>query len=195
MPARRIRGSWAVAAVLGVLLVGALYLLLAGRGTGETVNVTVREGAPVLSDDQNALVMVRGDIVKQLLETGIAEADLPFKVADINVEMEPTGIQISGRAATKLFSVPVSAKFSAVVHPQARTDGSIGVQLTNVRAASGRLPAVFEPALESVINDELNRATRIEGFQVSAVEMAHDAMLVYLRFNPAQFQLGRAVRQ
>jgi hypothetical protein len=136
------------------------------------------------------MVMIRGDVLQQLLEKGISEADLPFDLERVTVQMEPTGIHLSGKAATKVFSLPVSAGFSADIHPRARADGSIGVQLTNVHAASGKLPSLFEPALESVINDELNKATRIDGFSVQDVEMAHDAMLVYLKFDAGRLPLG-----
>ncbi len=191
---RRWTPSGVAAVLFGTLFVLCLYLLLAGRGKGDTVNVTVREGPPQLGDGQNALITLRGSLLEELLETGIQEANLPFKIADIDVTMEETGLRISGRAATSVLSFPVSAKFSGMVHPNARDDGSIGVQVTNVRAATGKLPSVFEPALEAVINAELNEATRIEGFKVRQVEVGNDELLVYLHFAPDELPLGGAFR-
>jgi hypothetical protein len=181
MRARRPQPIAILAAGLGIAFVLTLGLLLTGRGRHETVVVNVRQGAPALTSGNDALIVIREGLLQQVISEGVTTSKLPFDISDVKTQLEPTGILISGKAKAEVFYLTVSTNWSGVVRPLANPDGTIGVQLTDVHAVGGRLPSLFEPAVEGAINAELEKTTHLNGFKVKDVEFGTNELLVYLQ--------------
>lgn len=180
---RKLRNRLAILSiVLAAALVAVLWLLVTGRGGGDHINVYVREGAPTLTTNSNAMVVMRQDLFENLVREGIQQADLPFDVRNVHTDVVATGILLTGQAGTTIFTVPIHTNFSVVVHPQANSDGTLGVKLTQIRAIGGQLPSVFEPAIEHAINAQIKKSMELSGFRVEQVELGEDEILVYLHY-------------
>lgn len=179
----KLRNRLAILAIALAAALGAVvWLLVSSAGGGDHINVYVRQGAPTLTADSNAMVVMRQDMFQNLVTEGIAEAHLPFEVRNVRTQVVGTGILLTGQAGKTIFGVPIHTSFSAMIHPQANADGSLGVKLTQIRAAGGQLPSVFEPAIENAINSEIKKSMDLADFRVEQVELAQGEILVYLHY-------------
>lgn len=163
-----------------LVVIGLVAAVIVARTQENGVTVNVREGAPTVADGKNALVILRSDLVEQLVRDALSNADLPFEVNEVDAAFRPTGIAVSGRVQVNVLDV----QFSAVAHPVASDDGTVAVRLTDLRAQRSQLPSAFELAIEHVINQRLTTATQIKDFRVKEVEVGNQELLVYLEYAP-----------
>jgi hypothetical protein len=171
-----IAGAGALAAV--VLFAPDVLDLDDGNGD---VEVVVREGDARLDGNGDALVVLSAALIETLVTEALIEADLSFELDDIEAEFVEEGLEVSGEVDIREQGVPLSPRFAAVVHPRAE-DGSIVVEVGEVRAAGAQLPGLFEAGLEQVINEELAEAVRIEDYEIRDVEVGDEELLIYLTY-------------
>lgn len=157
----------------------ALGLAIAGA-MRDGAPVVVRHGEPMLPPGPTALIALRGEFVAEMVREALEEADMPFRVEEVETEFTRTGVGVSGRVAVSAAGVEVRQGFSAVVQPMASSGGTIEVRMNRLRAGRANLPGAFEEIAERVINARLREATRVEGYRVTEVEVGQDELLVYL---------------
>lgn len=166
------------AAMVAVVLFGPDFL--DSKDDGGKVEVVVREGEAELGDDGDALVVLSKSHLEQLVLEALEDANLEeFDLDDLEAELIENGIEISGEVDIRVQGVPLSPRFTAVVHPIA-SEGSIAVEVGEVRAAGARLPSIFERGVEGVINEELAGAVEIDGYSIGEVELGDQELLIYL---------------
>jgi hypothetical protein len=170
-----------------VLLVAVAFA--AGRALapapGQEITVISRSGGPQLQPGEDAVILVGGPFLAAVISDGLAAAPGPVRFEQVSSRVTPRGIAITARAAVEVLGVPVSAVMSTLVVPTARDDGAVAVTLSGTRAIGARLPGIVERIIEDTLNRELSEATRVDGFGVARIEMAEDAMLVYLAVDPS----------
>lgn len=178
---------WLSAALLvgGGLVFGLVLGLCTSSGGGTQVTLNVRPGAPPLTGNSRALVELRADLVDTLVRTALVQAKLPFELTDVRTTFGQKGIKIAGRAATSVLHIPISVSWDGTVAPSADSEGKIAVHLVNIHAAGGRLPDLFDALLERAIDNQLNAEVgAMPGFQVTQVELAPQALLIYMNYEP-----------
>ncbi|MEX2235915.1 MAG: hypothetical protein WEB00_00065 [Dehalococcoidia bacterium] len=160
--------------------------LLGGDGGGNDIEVVIREGDARLDDENgDALVILGSRLIETLVTDALLEAELSFELEDIQAQFVEQGIEISGRVDIRVSGVPLSPRFTAVVHPTA-SDGRVSVEVGEVRAAGTPLPQVFRTGLEGVINQEIGDAISIDGYVIDDVEVGDGELLVYLVYAPEE---------
>jgi hypothetical protein len=178
---------WVSATLLvgGGLVLGLIIGLCSSAGSGTTVTVNVRPGAPPLTGNSRALVELRADLVDTLIRQSLVQAKLPFELTDVKTTFAQDGIKIAGRAGGTVLHIPISVSWDGTIAPSTDSEGKIAVHLVNVHAAGGRLPNFFDALLEQAIDDQLNAEVgAMPGFQVTQVELAPQALLVYMNYEP-----------
>jgi hypothetical protein len=168
--------------LLVLLVIGGGLGFAAARMVGDGAAVVVREGNPQVPPGQTALIILQGEFVAELVRAGLEDSDMPVIVQDVHTAFVREGIAVSGRAVFSAAGVVVRPGFSAIARPVASGDGTIAVQIREVRAVGAPLPGVFEGALERVINRQLREATAVEGYVVTEVEVGPGELLVYLEY-------------
>lgn len=165
--------------VIAALLLG---VLVAGGGRDVSYTVIRREGSPLPLPEGQALVVLPGSLLEQVVAHGVATADTPVDLSDVEVHYTAEGITVSGDAhvGLKVFSVPVP--FSTVIHPVASSGGGIAIHLSNTKAVGGRLPLILEQTLESAVNDAIKNATTIKDYRIVAIEEAAQGLYVYVQY-------------
>jgi hypothetical protein len=184
---RRRMPTWVLGTLLGMggLIVGLLIGVCGAGGGGTTLQVNVRPGAPPLTGNSRALIELRADLVDSLIRDAVLNAKLPFELADVKTTFQQDGIKIGGRAEGSILHIPISISWDGTIAPATDNTGRIAVHLVNVHAAGGRLPNLFDALIEQAIDDELNAEIgAMPGFQVTQVELAPQALLVYLDYQP-----------
>lgn len=175
----------AVGALAAALLVGVLAgKLVFGTGTKEHVPVIVREGPVALAPGDDAVVLVEAGVVEQAIVDGLRQAEVPGTLTDISAELGETGIAISARNEFEVAGFPVSARFSTTAHPHAGPDGAVLADLSDTRVLGGRLPGSVQGLIEDIVNDELTRAVRPEGYRVNEIEVGEGVLVVHLVLEP-----------
>ncbi|MCC6382686.1 MAG: hypothetical protein IT304_09250 [Dehalococcoidia bacterium] len=165
--------------LLAALLVG---VLVTGGCQGAGYTVVRREGSPLPLPAGEALVVLPGYLLENVVAHGVVTANTPVDISDVKVHYTPEGIAISAKAhvGLKVFSVPVP--FSTVVHPTASDSGGIAVHLSDTRAVGGRLPLLFEQTLESAVNNAIENATAIKDYRIVGVEETPQGLYVYVEY-------------
>lgn len=188
---RRLTGrTWlALAIVLGVgVLIGYLS---APRSEEKVVQVNVREGQPVTSDEVDAVVRVRSELIEALVQEALEEADLPFDMDEIQVSSTTTGLHINSRLGIEAAGLHLRGRFSTDAHPLVSDDGTLGVELTSTRIVGARVPGIVEKTLRGIVSNQVSEATRLEGYRVRGVETSEDEFIVYLQLTePLHVSLG-----
>jgi hypothetical protein len=182
--------TWlALAIVLGVgVLIGYLS---APRSEEQVLQVNVRQGQPLTSDDVDAVVRVRSELIEALVQEALEEADLPFDMDEIQVSSTTTGLHINSRLGIEAAGLHLRGQFSTDAHPLVEDDGTLGVELTSTRIVGARVPGIVEKTLRSIVSKQVSEATRLEGYRVRAVETSQDEFIVYLQLTePLHVSLG-----
>lgn len=165
------------AAMFGILLAG-------GCQGGAKYTVNVRTGSPLPLEGNRALVVLPGGMVEQVVKQGIAQADMPFDLSGVKVHYSRDGIAISGDADVGVTVFSVGLPFSTLVHPVASGDGKLAIHLSNTKAVGGKLPVVFQDALEGAVNSSLKQALAVQDYRIEDVEQSDQGLYVYILYTP-----------
>jgi hypothetical protein len=118
-----------------------------------------------------------------MVRQSLRQSGLPFDINDPETSLTTRGIEINAVAHRGVSIFDVNVRFSVTVVPQARPDGTIGVELLDVRVAGGSVPDVFWAAIQANIDRALNEQARLQDFRVTSVEVSPEELFVYLDYD------------